>query len=105
MTSVAKDLNSDLLKINYVTSTFIGFDQDEIGQSSYDDLLYIRRVIYSYLTNPKLKKRNVDFKKACVRINKELKQRKKSKPESKRKMKYDNQNVENLKLLHCFVLL
>ena len=94
MTSVANDLSSDMVKINFVTSTFIGFDQKEIGKSSYDDLLYIRRVIYSYLTNPKLKKRNVDFKKAFVRINKELKQRRKNKPESKTKIKYDNQNVE-----------
>ena len=58
MTKSAKDVKSEFFKIGFFTNTFIGFDQHEIEKTSDEDLISIRKDIYSYLTNPKLKKRN-----------------------------------------------
>jgi hypothetical protein len=79
MTKSAKDVKSEFFKIGFFTNTFIGFDQNEIEKTSDEDLILIRKDIYSYLTNPKLKKRNSNFKTVFYRINKELSKRKREK--------------------------
>ena len=79
MTKSAKDVKSEFFKIGFFTNTFIGFDQHEIEKTSDEDLISIRKDIYSYLTNPKLKKRNSNFKTVFYRINKELRKRKREK--------------------------
>jgi len=94
MSTVPHYLKSDIPKINFVTKTFVGFDQQEIEKSSNEDLLYIRYVIDSYLKNPNLKKRNIDFKKVFYRIEKELKLRRKNELENKINIKTDNQSLE-----------
>jgi len=79
MSKSTKDVKSEFFKVGFFTNTFIGFDQKEIAKSSDVDLILIRKDIYSYLTNPKLKKRNSNFKTVFYRINRELTKRKREK--------------------------
>lgn len=57
-------------------NTDIGYDHTEIAATSTEDLLVLRRAIYSYLKSPNLKKRNPNYLKVFKRINEELKLRK-----------------------------
>jgi len=63
-------------------NTDIGYSQDEIIATSTEDLIMLRKAIYSYLKSPNLKKRNPNYLKVFKRINEELKKRK-LKPEDK----------------------
>jgi hypothetical protein len=91
MNNSAKNFNPKCFKLNFYTNTFVGFDDKEIEKTSDEDLILMRKDIYLYLTNRRLKKRNSNFKNVFYRINKELKMRKSNKlmnTAQTQKMKY-----------------
>ena len=59
-----------------IINTDIGYNQKELDATSTDDLVILRRAIYSYLKSPTLKKRNPNYLKLFKRIKDELKTRK-----------------------------
>jgi hypothetical protein len=67
--------------------TDIGYSQDEIIATSTEDLLVLRKAIYSYLKCPNLKKRNPNYLKVFKRINEELRKRKAINPQKDFKAK------------------
>ena len=62
--------------ISEIVNTDIGYNQEELDATTTDDLLVLRRAIYSYMKSPTLKKRNPNYLKLFKRINEELKERK-----------------------------
>merc|ERR1711957_494794 len=62
--------------ITEIVNTDIGYNQEELDATTTDDLLVLRRAIYSYMKSPTLKKRNPNYLKLFKRINEELKERK-----------------------------
>lgn len=57
-------------------NTDIGYNQDEIKATTTEDLIMLRKAIFSYLKSPILKKRNPNYLKLFKRINEELQKRK-----------------------------
>lgn len=64
-------------KPEFEKGTDIGFQMEEIKNTSTEDLLIIRSSILSYLKSKKLKKRNANYMGVFFRINQELSLRKK----------------------------
>merc|ERR1712151_408433 len=64
-------------------NTDIGYDKEELNNTTTEDLLILKRAIYSYLKSPNLKKRNPNYMKLFKRINEELKRRKGTQEEKK----------------------
>lgn len=58
-----------------IINTDIGYNNEELKATSTDDLIVLRRAIYSYLKSPNLKKRNPNYLKLFRRLNEELKNR------------------------------
>jgi hypothetical protein len=88
-------MNCDnFFNIKFDRNSFIGFDQDEIENTTNDDLLTIKRAIYKYLKSTKLKKRNANFMEVFYRINKEIK---------KRKLSYKKGWVSLKKIVPCSI--
>merc|ERR1712032_444276 len=56
-----------------IINTDIGYNHEELQATPSDDLLALRRAIYSYLKSPNLKKRNPNYLKLFRRLNEELK--------------------------------
>lgn len=65
------------IKQEFEKGTDIGFQMDEIKNTSTEDLLILRSSIISYLKSKKLKKRNANYMGVFLRINQELTLRKK----------------------------
>ena len=68
-------------------NTDIGYSQDEIIATSTEELLVLRKAIYSYLKCPNLKKRNPNYLKVFKRINEDLRKRKAINPQKDLKAK------------------
>ena len=56
-------------------NTNIGYEKEELKKTSTDDLLILRKAIYSYLKSPNLKKRNPNYLKLFKRLEEEIKTR------------------------------
>jgi hypothetical protein len=59
-----------------IKNTDIGYNHEELAATSTEDLIVLRKAIYSYLKSPTLKKRNPNYLKLFQRLNEELKTRK-----------------------------
>lgn len=59
-----------------IKGTDIGYDKDEIKNTSTEDLITLRKSIIGYITSKKLKKKNQKFIDVYVRVTAELKNRK-----------------------------
>mgnify|MGYP000878440859 CR=1 FL=1 len=58
-----------------IINTDIGYNHEELKATSTEDLIVLRRAIFSYLKSPNLKKRNPNYLKLFRRLNEELKNR------------------------------
>jgi len=72
MDKSSKLYDSNIEKAN----TDVGYDKDEIKQTSTQDLIMLRKATFSYLKSPNLKKRNPNYLKLFKRITEELHKRK-----------------------------
>ena len=57
-------------------NTYIGYDKNEIAATPTEELIILKRAIYSYLKSPTLKNKNPNYLKVFKRMNEELKTRK-----------------------------
>ncbi len=64
---IEAEINSEII------NTDIGYNDEELKASTTEDLIVLRKAIFSYLKSPNLKKRNPNYLKLFKRINEELK--------------------------------